>query len=59
MAVKRIWDWLFPWRYDERNPYRRYCKECGTQQSAFSYWSGNRIHGWDTMRPVHPCSKEH
>lgn len=24
-----------PWRYDSRNPYRRYCKKCGQQQDQY------------------------
>lgn len=28
------------WRYDERNPYRRYCKKCGQQQDMYQHALG-------------------
>jgi len=29
-----------PWKYDKCNPYRRWCKRCGQQQSVMQYWTG-------------------
>lgn len=32
--------WPSPWRYDKRNPYRRYCKKCGQQQDQYQHALG-------------------
>lgn len=60
-ALIAFWRVLFPWRYDERNPARRYCKECGTRQELYgmNFAEGFVVTGWETMCPVHPCSRNH
>ena len=44
------------WQYD-RNPYRRYCKHCGTGQSLTQYWHGGTE--WETFLPVKDCKYKH
>ena len=31
----KMWIRVFPWRYDSRNPFRRYCKVCGQCQEQY------------------------
>jgi hypothetical protein len=46
-----------PWRYDERNPARRYCKECGQQQDL---WDGPYSSTWEYMGSINTkCSQKH
>lgn len=57
VAIKRAWDWVFPWRY-LRNA-RRECKHCGTRQDTYSTnWAdGHNATWWETMAPVFKCER--
>jgi hypothetical protein len=58
MTVNGLAKWLSPWNPDPYgNPYRRYCKECGTGQSFWT-WGYNGSE-WSTFLPVNPCSRKH
>ena len=46
-----------PWRYDERNPYRRYCKHCGTQQDQYQHALGGV--SWEYVGTIHDCKRNH
>lgn len=53
---------LSPWRYDERNPARRFCKECGQQQDLYGHnWeTGFEPTGWEYMGRLNTeCSHKH
>jgi hypothetical protein len=54
-----IWDWIFPYRMDPRNPARRWCKHCGQQQDMYSYDCFNSsTTWWENMRKVErDCSR--
>mgnify|MGYP006954737391 CR=1 FL=1 len=58
-----IWlsNWLHIWRYDPHNPYRRYCKKCGTEQNYYAreFTDGRSVGDWETVLPVHPCKHNH
>lgn len=62
-GLVQLRNWLSPWRYDERNPARRYCKECGQQQDLYGYdfAEGFVPTGWETVYPISqiPCTKKH
>lgn len=45
--LSKISLWLKPYNYDKRNPYRRYCRACGSTQDMVIYWSGARR--WENM----------
>lgn len=51
------------WRYDSRNPARRWCRECGQRQEFYvmAYANGDVPVGWETMYPIStkPCSRKH
>lgn len=34
------------WRYDERNPYRRYCRHCGQRQELYTWGDEPARNGW-------------
>lgn len=53
--------WLSPWRYDKRNPYRRWCKTCGTRQEYFVYntYPTEIPIGWETVGHEYTCSRKH
>lgn len=57
----RTWRRLFPWRYDERNPARRFCKECGQQQDLYgmNWEQGFQPTGWESMGYIRECSRDH
>lgn len=57
--VIKLWDFLFPWRYDKRNPCRRYCKQCGTCEEMYSHGLFSNSTWWEVMYPVYPCSRKH
>lgn len=61
--VITIWlgRWLHIWRYDPHNPYRRYCKKCGTEQNYYAreFTDGSSVGDWETVLPVHPCKHNH
>lgn len=40
-------------RYDSKNPYRRYCKKCGQQQDQFTYSFSHRITWWEDIGEIH------
>lgn len=46
------------WRYDERNPCRRYCRHCGQQQDEFM-WNTDppMFAGWENICPIKPKTK--
>jgi len=51
------------WRYDDRNPARRWCRHCGQQQNFFvmAYAEGDVPVGWENVYPISklPCSMKH
>jgi hypothetical protein len=51
---KAIWKWIFPYRFDPRNPARRWCKHCGQQQDLYgvNFEDGFRPTGWENMRRI-------
>lgn len=54
-------NWLLPYQYDRRNPYRRCCRYCGTRESYFamSYREGDVPLGWEAVGMIYPCKKTH
>lgn len=51
-----------PWRYDERNPARRFCKECGQQQDLYGVQFEDGFHPtrWEYMGHINTeCSHKH
>jgi hypothetical protein len=47
------------WRYDERNPYRRYCKTCGTGQELWIGAGCGRDGKWEYFLPINECKYNH
>jgi len=67
-TLREVRNFFFPYRYDERNPARRYCRECGQQQDLYGVYDRDPLEGgkfipsgWETMYPLSKkrCSREH
>ncbi len=58
MGKRIIWWWrFFPWRYDKLNPYRKYCRECCTQQNLYEMFG---VRTWEFISPIYyGCSHNH
>lgn len=49
--ISKLFIILKPFKYDENNPYRRYCKICGQQQDLHAYKWGSR-RWWEDMGKI-------
>jgi len=61
LHIKELMLLLFPWRYDGRNPYRRYCKTCGQQQDQYEFALYGLFHprnpcSWESTYPAQRCA---
>jgi hypothetical protein len=55
--LRTWWDWVFPWRRDARNPYRRHCKHCGQQQDLHAVEIHEELGWWENMGRVNKCPR--